>query len=60
MIFIRIFHLTGKEVLLCNMVYICTYFFRVGIGGSIIDFELLYENEGATWGSMPFFANSIY
>ncbi|MDQ5956638.1 MAG: hypothetical protein ACH349_05325 [Candidatus Rhabdochlamydia sp.] len=29
------------------------------IGGSIVGFGAYSKSEGATWGSMPFFANSV-
>ncbi len=32
---------------------------NLAIGGSIVGFGAYSENEGATWGSMPFFANSV-
>ena len=32
---------------------------NLAIGGSIVGFGAYYENEGATWGSMPFLANAV-
>ena len=32
---------------------------NLAIGGSIVGFGAYSKNEGATWGSTPFFANSL-
>lgn len=32
---------------------------NLAIGGSIVGFGAYSKSEGATWGSMPFFANSL-
>ena len=32
---------------------------NLAIGGSIVGFGAYSKSEGATWGSMPFFANSM-